>query len=279
MNHSYTELIDTEASFLQKEEKLQHLTGSISFESTGADVEIRDFYVIDKETELSTTPTNFKLQGNNTCYDCEDCTSDRYEIHFLFKKKTGGGYLASRGKCALSVFFAKDDERGHIEWNIDGWQRLTSLSGRLGHSNMQCPITIELDKEYEACIVVEGGRAQTYIDGISCNEIICRELTIQDLYYSAGVANSDFIVKLVNLKQEEKEISICLDEYLLEQYEKQFQVSIFSMTGYEDSEENSLDVPKNVVPKLDTDLMLGNTYKYKLDGNSFVVLRFHQPEV
>lgn len=278
MNHSYTELIDTEASFSQKEEKLQHLTGNISFESKGADIEIRHFYVSNKETGFSTTPINFQLQEDNKSYDCEGCTSDRYEIHFLFKKKTGGGYLASRGKCALSVFFAKDDEHGHIEWNIDGWQRLTSLSGRLGRSNMQFPITIELDKEYEACIVVDGGRAQAYIDGILCNEIVCRELTIQDLYYSAGIADNDLIVKLVNLKQEEREISICLDEHLLERYKKQFQVSIFSMTGYENSEENSLDVPKNVVPKLDTDLMLGNTYKYKLDGNSFVVLRLHQLE-
>ena len=247
----------------------QSLSGKIVFQSEGADVEIKDFRLTDLTTGNVKTVSDFSLAGQCREWNCGGSGTDHYEISFAFRKRNGGGYPASRGKCALSVFFAQENENNRILWSIDGWQRTTSLTGRYGSGRTHSPVSIKIGEEYCARIIVEGAVAKTYINGALCNEILCRKLELKELYYSVvRMGDGSIIVKMVNLLSEPKEVHLHLPE------KRDCRVSVSSMKGYGAEERNSLEEPGRVSPKSYTDAVYDGNYCYCMGEKEVVVLRF-----
>lgn len=269
MNNQGEALLQTKDNLVHKENEGQMLNGKLSMQSNGADISIRNFTVTDSRSKIAKSFPDFNFTGEKREQDCGESISDAYEITFSFCKKTGGGYLASRGRCALSLFFAELDKTNRIEWNIDGWQRLTSLSGRWGAGTIHCAMLIEIGVEYEAKVVVSDSQVRTYINGVLCNDITCNRLNIRELYYSAVEAeNGDIIIKLVNLLEESKEVTIQFEE------NSEYNVDISYMSGYDLTERNSLDEPEKIVPKYKTETIKTRRYQYIVSGNEVAVLRF-----
>ncbi|MEH7482640.1 alpha-L-arabinofuranosidase C-terminal domain-containing protein [Neobacillus drentensis] len=93
------------------------------------------------------------------------------------------------------------------------------------------------------------------------------------LYYSASLESStgDVIVKVVNVQDQPVTAQI-----VLEDIEKETIVgTIFEMSGYELSDENSFDTPKKILPKPKDITITGNTLNYEFPKHSITVVRFH----
>ena len=129
----------------------------------------------------------------------------------------------------------------------------------------------EREREYQAKLVVKGGKVQTYLDGILYCEHCCRDAVPKKLYYSAVKdADGAVIVKAVNVQNEERELTIFLPET-----EKIYdRVQIYRMEGLTPDDRNSFEEPKKVVPTEWEEKNIRTPYQYHMKGHSMIVMRF-----
>ncbi len=245
------------------------LTGKLAMKVDAAEVAIRDFTIID--TKNKHIP-DFYMDGDHKEHPCEESTGENYTVSFAFTKMKGAGSLSRRGKYAVTLSFAINDGEKPMEWTIDGWQRLSSLGGRLGKGKTHIEYPLVLGRTYQAKLVVEHNKVKAYIDGYLCSDFECRTVVPKDLYYSVVKDQSnDVIVKLVNLQPDEKKVILSLDD------ETECAVYISSMAGHALDERNSLDEPMKVAPVEKQENIRGGKLEYLVSGHSVHILRFaHQ---
>lgn len=269
MNHQGKCLLEACDNLPGANGKMQSLSGEIFFKAGEADIEICGFRLTNTKTGEVRTVPDFRLDGECGELSCGESGTDHYVMEFSFRKESGGGHLASQGRCALTVTFARTDEKNMLTWSVDGWERTTVLTGRLGCGRTHAPFSVQIGKAHRARIEVEGGRARTYIDGVPCNDVVCRELERKELYYSVvRMEDGSLVIKMVNLLP--KETEVCMQIPM----EGRYQVQIACMAGYGPKERNSLKEPERVSPVTDMASGEGGSFRYRMPGEGVAVLRF-----
>lgn len=160
-----------------------------------------------------------------------------------------------------------------MEWNIDGWQRLTAIFGLIGDGRTHALVPIRSGVRYQAKLVVKNGNVRTFLETELCNDVRCKPVVYKDIYCSAVRDEADdVILKLVNWKEEQK-IRICFDDT------SDYHGIVSCMSGFSLSERNSMEEPERVVPGEFSVEMRNGQMEWLMPGQSVVVMCFNKATV
>ncbi len=245
MNHQGDKLLFTEDNIENRGKLIPaRPEGMLKMNVNLADIEVRDFKVVRKECNRTEHIPDFRLYAGNKEIRCVDKIKGDFTASFSFIRKEAPGTPAHRGKYAITVSLGAEDEPGMITWTIDGWQRLTTISGKVGNYKTHQLCQIRSGVEYAVMLCVENNVASIYIDGTLCGSFESMEVVPEELYYSAVQSSTgDVIVKLVNVLPDEKRVCVSLGD------DKDRMAVIHTMNGYSRDARNSLEEPLAVVPK------------------------------
>lgn len=278
MNHQGDVMLRTVDNMEKRKKKSPILSGQIGMSTQRACVDISEFRFMDMESGKTVELPNFMLSSENTYHPCMDTDSRNYSLSFRFRKKNGGCSDNLEGLCSFELEFAGRDRDNKLSWSIDGWQRHTSVTGFCQGHGADMGLyyfETELNREYEAKLVVEENIVRTYIDGVLYCDHICKSAEPDALYYSAvGENDGTVIVKAVNAEETEKEICIDLNQNVGTSWNR---VLISSMEGFLPEDRNSFEEPQKVAPTEKEYKIDPEGYTFTLQGSSFAVLRF-KPE-
>jgi alpha-L-arabinofuranosidase len=245
------------------------ITGKIILGDGHASAQYYNIKLINKDTgEKRNYKDCYLDEGQN--FALEHIEWENYQLS-LNAKKSGG----TRG---FKIFFGNIDDKNSLFWEIGGWQNLDSIlcSDVNGRNSCltQSLFTVETNREYHLELDVTGRHIRACIDGSLINETEDKLPMIEPLYYSASLESStgDVIVKVVNVQ--ERPVTVQIE---LENMEKEsITGSIFEMSGYELSDENSFETPNKIVPKQKEITISRNTLDYQFPKESITVMRFHK---
>lgn len=247
------------------------LTGQCRMWTDHARVEIADMAVWNDDTGECVRTADFFLSEQEHEKKLPPITWENYSVTFRFCKKNGGTAENLEGRCSFRLDFAMEDEENRLYFQIDGWQRLASLGGVFHGKNCDMGLyhfITETEKFYECKVTVEKGRISAVIDGIFCGNHVCRMPAPDEIYYSAVKdREGNLVVKLANLTETEKEITVDLQET------KKY-VEVISMSGFALTDRNSFEEPQRVVPKREAFSLEDSQYRYFIKAHSLAVLRF-----
>lgn len=266
-------LVETTDDCRKAEKERPELTGKICMKTETACVTVRDFTWKEQNGKVGRLE-DFQLSKDEPCSCKVETESAAYTVSFRFRRTNGGRSANLNGTNSFRLEFGVRDKQNKLYWIFDGWQRLTSLRGV--YKGKECDMGLAFldtkrDEEYEAKLVVDGEKISVWIDGKHYLSHACRSAEPEELYYSA-VQDTDgsMVVKAVNVQEEEKELRIRLVDCGL----KGKTVRISAMQGYGLEEKNSMEELKRVVPVESEEICAEDSYRFRLMGNSFAVLKF-----
>ena len=233
------------------------------------------------KSDFSHGTRGWKLLGDGADWKSQDGalrqTAEREFIRALAGKREWTDYtltLKARkisGAEGFLILFRINGNEDRTWWNIGGWGN-TQDGIEAGNTLDSKPSHIETDRWYDLKVVVSGKNVKCYLDG----EIV------HDLNYDAGgkltslyaaassdEASGDIILKVVNASADPMETEINLSGP--GQVTGKGKATV--LTSDKPTDENSLEHPTLVSPKVEAVQMTGPNLKRSFPGNSFTVLR------
>lgn len=274
MNYSGKTLIEANVNVdSHKSEKELILTGGCRMRTEHARVHIAEMCIRNDDTGEQMRTEDFTLSENQREKVLPDCNWRNYSISFRFCKKTGRAAEDLNGKNSFQLDFAMQDKDNYLSLCIDGWQRMISLNGVCHGKNCDMGLyhlVTRKNQVYICDVVVRGNSIQIFIDGSCCISHTCQSPDPDEIYVSAVKdENDNVIVKMVNLKQEAKEIHISIQK-------PKTKLQILSMSGYQLTDRNNFEEAKKVSPNEEWILLERNEFVHNMEGYSFDVLKFHK---
>ncbi len=205
-----------------------------------------------------------------------DQTAEREFIRALIGDKSWTDYtltLKARkisGREGFLVLFHIMGDEDRVWWNIDGWNNTqnavsgSTLDGKRGFD--------QAGRWYDIRIEVRGDRVKCFLDGQLIHDInYHRGGNVKALYACASRDDKtgDFIVKVVNASANSSRPPLTCPAQNLA---GTAQATV--LTSEEPFDENSIDDPKKISPKIEPVTFTGTTLTRMFTGNSFTVLRF-----
>ena len=177
--------------------------------------------------------------------------------------------LSGREGFLVLFHITSDDDR--VWWNLGGWNNTqdaiesgATLDGKPGH--------IETGRWYDIRVDVRGDRVKCYLDGSLVHDIDYHQGgQVKALYACAAreQKTGDVIVKVVNTSATplETEIDFSGAKSLAGT------ASETVLTSEEPADENSLNEPTKVSPRVESMDFNGASFTQAFPGNSFTILR------
>lgn len=233
-------------------------------------------------SDFSKNFDGWKLLGDGARWSVQDRalrqTAEREFIRALAGEKSWTDYtltLKARkisGREGFLVLFHIAGDEDRIWWNIGGWNNTqnavesgTTLDGKPGK--------IETGRWYDIRIQVLGNRVKCSLDGKLIHDINYQQGgSVKTLCACAShdEKSGDVIVKVVNASANPVETQINLDGLK----NLAGPATGIVLTSADPLDENSVDEPTKVSPKMESIDFTGTNLTRSFPGNSFTILRF-----
>lgn len=183
-----------------------------------------------------------------------------YVIEFEFQR--------SKGRKGLYIHLANH----LVVWEFGGWDNwdcnIQYLRRGRGATISHAIFHVE-DIRYRLRIEVEGSSVTTYINGKKWNSVMIPQPELEELYYCASVdQNGDTILKVVNLTEDEKKVTVDIkggkENYRIAQ--------ITELSGNSPTDENTFEQPDTVCPVQRVESVTSNAITHVFPKQSVTVM-------
>ena len=203
-------------------------------------------------------------------------TAEKEFVRAIIGDKSWGDYtidLKARkisGREGFLILFHINDDDDRNWWNLGGWEN-TQHGIEIGGTLDPKEGRIETGRWYDIRVQVKGASVKCWLDGKVIHDIKNSLSTTSGLYASATreEITGELIVKVVNASADATETTIKLDG--AKKLAATAQAIV--LTSDKPTDENSLENPTKVSPKIETVKVTGNTFVHQFPGNSLTVLR------
>jgi len=174
------------------------------------------------------------------------------------------------GENGFQIFFHNRNKNDHNRFEVGGWNN-TVTHLEMGMASVEMKGEAKTDQWYDVKIEIKGGNVRAYLDGKLIQEISDKNLAVKSLIMSAvkDDKSGDVILKVVNASAKAIKAEIDLKDA------KAFtgKGKSIVLTSTSPLDENTLDNPKKVYPKLEDVRLTGAGCKRTFLGNSLTVIR------
>jgi alpha-L-arabinofuranosidase len=174
------------------------------------------------------------------------------------------------GENGFQIYFHNTNNNDRNRFEVGGWSNsVTHLE--MGMATVEMKSEAKAEQWYDVKIEIKGGNARAYLDGKLVQEISDKTLAVKSLIMSAvtDTKSGDVILKVVNASAKAIKTEIDLKDA------KAFtgKGKSIVLTSTSPLDENTLDNPKKVYPKLEDVRLTGAGCKRTFPGNSLTVIR------
>jgi len=174
------------------------------------------------------------------------------------------------GENGFQIYFHNRNNNDRNRFEVGGWSNsVTHLE--MGMATVEMKSEAKAEQWYDVKIEIKGGNARAYLDGKLVQEISDKTLAVKSLIMSAvtDTKSGDVILKVVNASAKAIKTEIDLKDA------KAFtgKGKSIVLTSTSPLDENTLDNPKKVYPKLEDVRLTGVGCKRTFPGNSLTVIR------
>ena len=247
MNHQGDDLLAVSADHLPEPEKTyEPIRGKIVVVPTKATVQYKDFELVDPHTGMVRKLPDVLTGGASLIPVAE--TEGDFILRFTAVKLDESNQASPFGERGLEIRFGWQNEDNYLSWRIGAWQNqdsfLRSVVSGKSSDLTQSLFTVKEDVEYRCELRVTQRKMSGIINGSVINEAEDSLPVIDPLYYTASLdrESGDIIVKVVNLTEHERRVTISLEQYGAQGLNG----TLYEMKGYDPDDENSFDDPKKV---------------------------------
>jgi len=185
---------------------------------------------------------------------------------------------ATSGKEGFIIPIAVKDKDNCFFWNFGGWGNTVSCLQQVENGAKSDQITgtvkdmsVQYGKEYDLKIVVSGNNIKCYSFGALVIDYTYK--TGDSIYQTVSFdeVSNDVIVKLVNVKAEDIDVTLTLPTADL--YNKE--AKLIQLKGKSGSDTNSLNNQENVITTEST-INISKEFTYKVPKLSATIIRIHK---
>jgi len=249
--------------------KTCELTGIIALSTEKADIIFTDIIITDNITGKITIEKSVELSAHYQYHECAKINSSKYMISFTFEKLNGKLSTSLSGSNSFSIEFAKKDENNKLFWNIDGWERTTSVQDMRNGFTSDLGLHLyqgDWSKKHKGKMIIDGNKVVTYIDDVKYSECFCQNSEPEELYYSAVRDKERTIIKIANAEDSPKDIII--ETYCYETREAE----VFFIDEVNNDAENSFEEQNKISPKRKMVPVVNGKIEYTVKGFSFTII-------
>lgn len=273
MQHQGDVLLDQTIS--ENEEKIvispetDRISGEIVLSCDMSGVEYSAIEVVNEETgEVQTFPDVTVNQEHPECVlTAVDCT--RYILRCRAKETEG-----IRG---FKLVFGRKDKENQLYWQLGGWQNMDSIIGEVTNKRDSCLFqkagNVELGKIYSLELHVDGRKVTAFLDGKEECSAEAKPVILEPLYVTASYEEQtkDVLIKLVNVSDRVQDAQISFEGGSVTGWSG----TAYQMKGYSLTDGNDLASPDKVAP-IEEKIDIGTkNFVWKMEKESFCVLRIH----
>jgi alpha-L-arabinofuranosidase len=276
MNHQGDDLLAVSADHLPEPEKTyEPIRGKIVVVPTKATVQYKDFELVDPHTGMVRKLPDVLTGGASLIPVAE--TEGDFILRFTAVKLDESNQASPFGERGLEIRFGWQNEDNYLSWRIGAWQNqdsfLRSVVSGKSSDLTQSLFTVKEDVEYRCELRVTQRKMSGIINGSVINEAEDSLPVIDPLYYTASLdrESGDIIVKVVNLTEHERRVTISLEQYGAQGLNG----TLYEMKGYDPDDENSFDDPKKVAYTERPFRAEKPEFEHIFEPRSLSVFRFH----
>lgn len=180
------------------------------------------------------------------------------------------------GWNGFRIFFARQDGKNKLAWQLGGWDNGSSLLSEYIHGRdsvlAQKERHVENGRIYALELRVRGRRVEAFVDGVQELKTEVLPAMAEPLYAvsSRDRARGEVIVKLVNLLPKAQTVTVELDGMTAAAG------TAYTMGGYDRNAENILGEPETVVPKEAPVSFASGTFAWTMPPESICILRLRE---
>lgn len=245
-----------------------HLTGGLAFSGDESTTEFFDITVENLDTgEKRNIPGPVICQGNE-----EQCVGSIDWPNYSISLKA----RETEGWNGFRIFFARQDEKNKLAWQLGGWDNGSSLISEYinGRDSVlaQKERHVERDRIYALELRVRGRRIEAFVDGAQELATEALPAMAEPLYAvsSRDRKRGEVIVKLVNLLSSSQPVMVKLDGMTAAAG------TAYIMSGYDRNTENILGEPETVVPREEPVSFPSGAFEWTMPPESVCILRLHK---
>jgi alpha-L-arabinofuranosidase len=174
------------------------------------------------------------------------------------------------GENGFQIYFHNAPNSGRIRWDVGGYNNSTNEM-QIGLSAGSMQGSVEIGRWYDVRLEIVGSTVKGYLDGKLVQEVSNGNLNTKNVCASAALdeQTGDVIVKLVNGGTMPEEVNLSLKGLKMNAQE----AIVTVLTSGNALDENTLDEPVKVAPKVENVRWSGSAVKRILPGNSLTVFR------
>lgn len=231
-------------------------------------------------SDFSSNSAGWKFLGDGANWQVQDGalrqTAEREFIRAIVGDKSWTDYtleLKARkisGREGFLILFHINNDEDRAWWNIAGWNN-TQHGIELGETLDGKRGSVETGRWYDLKVEVRGAAVKCSMDGRVIHDLKNTLALTRGLFASATRedASGDVIVKIVNASHSPTETEVQLNGTKRLASEARLLV----LTSGKATDENSIDEPLKVSPKIETVKVSGSRIKHTFPANSLTVLR------
>lgn len=174
------------------------------------------------------------------------------------------------GENGFQIYFRNQPNSGRIRWDLGGYNNSTNEM-KIGMHAGSIKGSIENGRWYDVRLEIKGNTVKGYLDGVLLQEVSVDNLNTKKLIVTAATheRTKDVIVKVVQADSKPLKTSLLLKG--LSSMLKTATVTV--LTGQSALDENSIEQPLKVSPKVEQIQISGSTIKRVFPANSFTIIR------
>ena len=183
------------------------------------------------------------------------------------------------GAEGFLILFSVKDNDNYAWWNIGGW-------GNTRHAVEYCEDgwrvivgkeasgSIETGRWYDVKIELNGQHIRCYLDGQLVHDVVYENTSLRSLHTVAGrdTATGEIVLKVVNVSKHAFDTQ--MDIRGTKPLDPIGSASI--LTSVDPKDENSIDMPRKVIPRSEQVNGISNSFRYPFPAYSLTVLRLRE---
>ncbi len=248
MNHQGDDLLAVNAEYFPEPERTEEqIKGKILIVPTKATIQYKDIELVDSNTGMVDKLPDVLTQGELLIPIAE--AQGDFILRFTAIKQDENNQASPFNERGFEVRFGWQNDDNYLSWRVGAWQNqdsfLRSVVNGKSSDLTQSLFTVKEDVEYRCELQVTQRKISGIIDGSVISEAEDSMPVIDPLYYTASLErkSGDVIVKVVNLTEYEKTVSLSLEQYGTYGLDG----TLYEMKGYNPEEKNSFENPRKVI--------------------------------
>ena len=179
------------------------------------------------------------------------------------------------------IMFSVKDNDNYGWWNIGGWNNTNHgieycEDGWRVVVGSQVPGSVETGRWYDVKIELKGQHMKCFLDGVLMHDVEYEKTTLRSLHAVAGrdTAAGEIVLKVVNVSKHAfaTQIKINGTRKLSDN------AGVTVLTSGNPKDENSIDMPENVIPKSYAIGGISSSFDFKFPAYSVTVLRLKETQ-